>query len=132
VLEQRRQGDVFLQKVDPKTWERYTSGTKVVKASSVLARGEVTGHDHVVSGDVVDVLTNPVRNTSTTSLIPGVQWADGVVWVVVGPGGAVVNHTQFGQIVAEPEHSPVQLPEGVWEVRIQHEYSPETWRRTYD
>lgn len=89
-----RQGDVLLIAANvPEKATVRDSGR------SVLARGEQTGHHHVIQGDV-DVLTLPGVGTFTR----------------VGPDGAELVHD---------EHSTINVPQGDYRVMRQREYSPE-------
>lgn len=99
-LQPGRQGDVLLVPV-----KRHPEATgtplRDPDGSTVLARGEVTGHRHrFAPGSATEL-----RATTTADF----------TLLDVGPDG--------GQLVHE-EHSTVPVPAGRYEVRIQREYDP--------
>lgn len=95
---QMRQGDVFLRPIDvaPKDAVPAPDGL-------ILARGEVTGHKHRLTGGHV------VRSGSQTF--------------------AVLDEPQ--RLVHE-EHAQLHVPKGVYEVVIQREYVESSERRVTD
>jgi hypothetical protein len=96
-----RQGDVALivAAVPPKANVRD-------RGRSVLARGEQTGHHHVLEGDC-EVLTLVGAGT----------------FARVGPAGATLSHD---------EHGAIAVPEGEYLVRRQREWAPRAPVRVAD
>lgn len=109
MTQQYRQGDVLLVRVgdlpaDARPLPR--EGGKVV-----LAHGEATGHHHAVLERDAELFA------------PGEASAAAERYLRVGQGGATVTHQ---------EHAPIALPEGVYEVRRQVEYTPQAIVRVVD
>lgn len=99
-----RQGDVLIKRVRsiPKSATKQETKERIV-----LAYGEVTGHAHAIHDlDKVDVFVG-----------------DGVMYLQVKEGGAVVRHE---------EHGAIALPAGNYERVLQREYSPEAIRNVAD
>jgi hypothetical protein len=104
-----RQGDVLLVPVD---------GTQVPvgalpapldrRGRYVLARGEATGHAHVVAGPSIRVLADP---------------ADPEQLYVEVPAHSRLTHE---------EHGPISVPNGVYRVIRQREYVPGAYRPVAD
>ena len=88
VKNQGTQGDIFLQRI-----EKLPSGLR--KKDEILARGEMTGHNHRVSGQA-QVLVDEF-------------------------GNQFVNVTGEAQVIHE-EHAPVTLSKGVFRVFRQVEF----------
>ncbi len=95
-----RQGDILLKQVPA-----LLKGCKP-NLDCVLARGEATGHAHVVSGGVV------FRDPESERL-----------FVRVTRGTATVVHD---------EHAPITLAPGIYEVVGQREYTADEIRRVSD
>ncbi len=76
----------------------------------ILARGEQTGHNHAVLDRDVELVSTGTGDAADR-------------WLRVGQGGAVIVH---------PEHAPITLPAGDFEVRRQVEYHPAAIRRVAD
>lgn len=77
------------------------------KSGVILARGEITGHSH------------RIQDPRTAEL-----WAHrGVVYLKVLSSAAQLIHE---------EHNTITLPQGVYRVWIQREYTPSAIRRVYD
>lgn len=97
-MNQYAQGDVLLSKGDmPK-------GSKRAKEARIVARGEATGHNHVLVGDAVLF-----------------EDAHGRSWVVVGENGGAIEHTSG----MPPEHEVVIFePNTEWLVDLQVEPDP--------
>jgi len=72
----------------------------------VLALGEATGHSHRLSGKTVQVF----------------QGSDGKKFVRAGTETVLVHD----------EHKHIPLMEGLYEVKLQREYSPQEIRRVQD
>jgi hypothetical protein len=100
-----RQGDILLLRV-----EAIHEKAKPVKANGpiILAEGEATGHHHAVYE--TEGVTLYRRRT-------------GEMFLEVAKPEAEVRH---------PEHGPITLPEGRYEVLRQREYDPERIRRVLD
>jgi hypothetical protein len=80
------------------------NGTKL--SHLTLAEGEVTGHRHQISNGEATLFER-----------------DGVLFLQVLSPTAILTHE---------EHAAVTIPKGMWEIRIQREYSPEGWRYVAD
>jgi hypothetical protein len=101
---QARQGDVLLDNV-----ESIPSAAIPVPASHrgyVLAEGEATGHAHVLCAET---------DTEVTTL-------EEALFIRVGKP-VTVRHE---------EHGPILLPEGIYELAEQVEYTPQAIRRVMD
>lgn len=105
-----RQGDLFIRRVGA-----IPKDAKQMKRESgrvVLAHGEATGHVHGISSPhcrqyaVADEFTKL-----------------GHSWIEVKGKGAVLHHE---------EHSPIQLPPGIFRVIRQRTYTPERLIRVAD
>lgn len=84
---------------------------KQERLSRVIARGEVSNHSHVITGDAV------VRNEN------------GEIIVSVGSEGAVLKHLlesewMQGNEVWTQEHTDIPLKEGEYKFIQQQEYDP--------
>ena len=102
-----RQGDLLLVPVaslPEQTWEA-GSGRRLV-----LAEGEATGHAHVIVDDRAELRREAFWN--------------GRRFVVVEEGATVA--------LEHDEHDTLSVPAGVYEVRIQREYSPRGFRQVSD
>lgn len=105
-MKQYRQGDVFIEAV-----EALPAGAQALERKGgrlILAEGEATGHHHAVLERDAELLTTAAA-------------AD--LWLRVGSGGATVTHE---------EHGAIEVPEGIYRIRRQREYSPEAIRRVAD
>jgi hypothetical protein len=103
-----RQGDVLLipvGRIPERCWPVSREGGRLV-----LAEGEATGHAHVID--------DPRAVEWRVS-----RWG-GSRLVVVGDGGPV--------LLEHAEHDALQVPAGVYEVRVQREYTPRGQRRVRD
>ncbi len=102
----RRQGDVYLARI-----KELPGGAKSIK-NHVLARGEVTGHDHlVIDGEVFMDET-------------------GKLYVVAVDGKTKLRHQDQGGNVAE--HLPIDIEDGIYELHLERNFSPEEERRVLD
>lgn len=103
--EQVRQGDVYVRR------GRIPAGAAPVPLDPikgvVLAYGEVTGHAHVVQGDV--------------ELLSVADQADRFLRV----------RSRTAMLVHD-EHGPITIERGTYRIRIQREYSPEAIRNVVD
>lgn len=110
-----RQGDVWVEKVDPQKAAEVLAVIKAqkveptkstVEGRTVLAYGEVTGHHHSLE-------------TETAHRFE----IGGMVWLVVDQP-TVLEHQ---------EHGPIQLEPGLYEIGIQRQYEPAVYERpVYD
>lgn len=102
-----RQGDVYLERIDSLP----ATVTKLARENGrvVLAHGEVTGHHHSLCEPDVDLHTSPD--------------AVGVTFLEVREAMAALTHQ---------EHATIELPQGVYRVTRQREYSPEAIRNVAD
>jgi hypothetical protein len=95
-----RQGDVLLVRMDgqkPEAQETVKDG--------VLARGEATGHAHRIAPE-------------------DLQAGKAKVFYMAEPRRMIVEAFEPVRLVHE-EHKPITLAPGVYEVRLQREYTPE-------
>ena len=104
-----RQGDVLLVPVAPSEVPSAALATPVDRRGRfVLARGEATGHAHVVAGPGLRVLADPV---------------DADLLFVDVPTKGVLTHD---------EHGSIHLPSGHYRVIRQREYIPGSYRPIAD
>src|SRR5262249_17383047 len=93
------QGDVLLVRVDGDLTPDALSLPRDARRGVVLAEGEATGHAHVIADDAATLYA--------------------------------AGDTRF-LLVCEPvrlrhqEHAPIEVPPGLYRVRMQREYSPRT------
>ena len=99
-----RQGDVLFKQV-----KKVPEGGKV-RVSGHILEGEVTGHIHQVAE----------ANLEDCELM---EVGDGLFLNVSSEGGISIVH---------PDHNPIQLPSGRYEIVRQREYSPEEIRNVRD
>mgnify|MGYP001038820267 CR=1 FL=1 len=97
-----RQGDVLFVPID-----RLPEGAKLEKGRKTVAYGEVTGHHH----DVVAVKGKAEVFSLEDNLFARVE------------GDVQVTHQ---------EHDTLAIEEGLYEIRIQQEYTPQAVRRVLD
>jgi hypothetical protein len=104
-----RQGDVL---VTPISRDLLPAGlvpaARDARGRMVLARGEATGHAHVVTGDRVALLCPPGAPQSLYLLVDG--------------------HARL----AHDEHGPIPVPAGAYLVIRQREYVPGSFRMIAD
>lgn len=104
-----RQGDVLVHPIDRSEIPAgLVPAARDARGRLVLARGEATGHAHVVSGAGVTLWTLPDQTEPSILLIDG-----------------------YGRLGHE-EHGPIPLPAGAYRVVRQREYLPGTWRPVAD
>lgn len=109
-----RHGDIYLIETDLKR-EEHERGAPVelkVREDRMVARGEATGHVHVIDGG-----TLYVREDGTLVLE-----ADSMTQI-----RHVMETT--GELV---EHGVIQIEPGLYDVRVQREYQPDGWRQVAD
>lgn len=99
-----RQGDVMLVKINGIEKEKCAKA-KPINGRIILAHGEVTGHHHSIDSDSAD------------------WWKNGDDQFV-----ELHNPTQL----IHQEHSPIDLPVGIYRVIRQREYTPEAIRNVAD
>lgn len=99
-----RQGDVALVEMDkvPDLTER---GKEVVRGRVVLALGEITGHSHVLAGEVAEF---------------------------VAPSGARMVWVEAPAEVVHQEHAAIEILPGWYWVQQQREYQPDAIRNVAD
>jgi len=93
-----RQGDILIIPI-----ETLPSGESKELKDKVIARGETTGHKHLLRGAQLLMIANAMY--------------------VVAKKAAMVTHEEHGQI---------DLPAGNYLVRRQQEYTPAGWRQVHD
>ncbi|AEV83540.1 hypothetical protein ACWT_2901 [Actinoplanes sp. SE50] len=103
-----RQGDVLIVPVPPAGVPACAPVPRDPRGRMVLARGEATGHAHVVGG-------------------PGVR----LVADLDDPERMFVEVPAHGRVSHE-EHGPIALPSGVYRVIRQREYVPGAFRPVAD
>lgn len=95
----KRQGDLLFERIEQLPTNRLVE-------DKIIARGETTGHAHVLEGD-----TAVLRRSAASLLIDAPD------------GGAVVHD----------EHDRIELEPGIWMVHVQQEYvSPTETTAVYD
>lgn len=118
------QGDIIIEKVDAAPRKSSAVGNACGSQfgvdpdkSAVLARGEVTGHRHRFTGDSGVTLFRDdglARDVPTELYIGHVK--------VPAPGASLVHE----------EHDAITLPEGVYRIRRQREWTAEAARVVAD
>ena len=100
---QAHQGDIFFKPLSavPKGYVYDADLSK--RGRIVLAEGEVTGHFHAIEEDKDTVVLSPTDKKAIDELILDVRNPEGVT-------------------VAHPEHGPIHLAPGLWQVKRQREY----------
>jgi hypothetical protein len=112
---QKRQGDIFFKKVDPKVAkkmkQKYTVETKEGdERGTIVAHGEVTGHAHALEN--VDGVT---------------------LWTEAGKLAEVMLlEVKKATSVNHEEHTAFTLDEGWYEVKRAKEYTPSGWKVVAD
>lgn len=97
-----RHGDVLIDKIDS-----IPEGLKV-RPNRVLAYGEITGHSH------------RIQDPETAQIW---EAGDGTLYLeIVAPQATIVHE----------EHLPITLPQGLYHVWYQREYTPQAIRRVID
>lgn len=91
-----RQGDVMLRRVDALPGDFKADG--VTKTNLMVAEGEVTGHSHVLEGEVKEFMDELERRFVELS------------------AETPLTHQ---------EHSTIAVPPGLYEIVRQREYAPE-------
>jgi hypothetical protein len=97
-----RQGDVLFVPV-----KALPDGAKLEK-TKIVAYGEATGHNHALVAD--------------TKSVADVYSLEGQLFALVSGDVSVVHQ----------EHAALPVEEGVYEIRIQREYTPEAVRQVMD
>jgi len=103
-----RQGDVLLVRTDRPLGGQARPVPREA-GRVVLARGEATGHAHAIDSPLAELF----------------EEQDGRLYLRVSAGAEPVR-------LIHQQHDPIALPPGVYEVRRQHEYTPEAIRRVID
>jgi hypothetical protein len=102
VTEMYRQGDLLFIRVND------IPEDATVKASGVIAEGEVTGHTHAIAHPGVDAVLK------------------------IAAGIAYIQAMQDVTPIVHQEHNTIELPAGNWVVHRQREYTPEGYRTVQD
>ena len=89
----------------------------------VLARGEASGHEHVIAGEA------EVYDLHTPEIVPGYKGAMSATMVLVN-GKAQLAHLIGDQPTGE--HDPIDLDPGLYWRLTQWEYQPGAIRRVMD
>ena len=104
-----RQGDVLVVPIDPSELpDGLVPAPRDRGGRMVLARGEATGHAHVVTGEGLTLLCLP----------------DDIE--------AMFLHVRVYGRVGHEEHAPIALPVGYYRIVRQREYLPGSIRRVAD
>lgn len=103
-----RQGDVIIIQTDKKAMKGADKEIPREGGRVVLAHGEVTGHSHAIA----DLNAMFVLNEQTMKR-----------YLEVKDAPVKLRHE---------EHAEIQLPAGVYEIRIQNEYTPQGLRQVAD
>lgn len=99
---QARQGDIYFTRVEEGT---IPEEAEVIK-DGIIARGESTGHTHMISNASQAVLM----------MVAGI---------------AYIKAMQDCQIVHQ-EHGTIDLPAGEWQITYQKQYTPKGWNPILD
>jgi len=102
--EQVRQGDVFFYPI-----EKLPEGAVFEKGRRIVAEGEATGHHH----KLVEVDTESRAE-------------------IYSLGEQLFAKVQGDVIVSHQEHPALAVDEGLYQIRIEREYTPEEVRRVLD
>lgn len=109
IEQQAAQGDVLFRRV----WEIPDGAVEQKQTKQIIVAHSETGHHHAIDNAAGNVWLYSTPNEL-------------VSYLKVGGYADVVHHRAFDT------HDPIRLPEGVWEIRRQREWSPEGWRRVED
>lgn len=108
---QAAQGDMVLRRID-----KLPDGVKPIEAECgkyILAHSE-TGHNHVIrQQDGVSFFANDNNPL--------------IAYLVVDNTKCLLEHER-----SFDTHSPIEIGNGIYEIRRQREYTPEGWRRAAD
>jgi hypothetical protein len=107
------QGEMLVRRVDG-----FKNAAKDMVAEQgvfILAHSE-TGHHHVIDRETVSV------QEQTENVPEGM----GILQMIVKSPSAITH------LRATDTHEPLMLGAGLWEVRLQREYTPEGYRRVAD
>ena len=104
-----RQGDVYFIPA-----ARIPAGGKK-RENGTVAYGEVTGHSHRLDG-------------ASTAIAEVLECGEGGLFLRVSEEGLSIGGATF----VHEEHGPIHLPPGNYEIRIQREYVPGSFRTVID
>ena len=104
------QGDVFIKRIDklPDNLQPATAQN----GKHIVAHSE-TGHNHTVLEKNAQLLIDKTN--------------DFIAYLKVDAGGALLEHER-----SFDTHETIKIPEGIYEIRRQREYTPEGYRRAQD
>jgi hypothetical protein len=107
------QGEMLIRRVSG-----FTAASKDMEPENgvfILAHSE-TGHHHVIERE----------NVSVKEQTEGVPEGMGILQMIVDSPSTITH------LRSTDTHEPLMLGEGLWEVRLQREYTPEGYRRVAD
>ena len=107
------QGEMLIRRVDGFNGTRKEMETE--NGKFILAHSE-TGHHHVIDREHVQVFEQ------TENVPEGM----GILQMIVN------SPSEITHLRSTDTHEPLMLGEGLWEVRLQREYTPEGYRRVAD
>ncbi len=107
-MRQVRQGDIYLI---PITILNTKKLKQIGEKNYTLAMGEISGHGHIVHGDV-KIFSNNIKGRNPQSQI----------LIQVGDGKASLKH-EFTDGIWTKEHFPIEIEPGIYEVVRQRELS---------
>ena len=115
-----RQGDILLAGVDALPDGLWEPAAVSQDGRTVVAYGESTGHAHAVVGEegAVTLLERPATATDGADTVEAVER-----YLQIGRSGATLVHE---------EHAAIKVPEGLYRVIRQREYTPEALRLVAD
>lgn len=86
-----RHGDVKIEKI-----AALPRGTRRIVSDRIVARGESTGHVHIITGGDAEVLE-----------------IEGDLYLTVGESGIAITHKEHGQL---------EIPVGIYKIGLDREY----------
>ena len=107
------QGEMLIRRVSG--FKDKAEAMKSENGKFILAHSE-TGHHHVIDRENVSV------STQTENVPEGM----GILQMIV-EAPSTIEHLR-----TTDTHEPLMLGEGLWEIRLQREYTPEGYRRVAD
>jgi len=99
-----RHGDVILEKISSTDL-----GIKIQSGNIVLAEGEATGHAHRITSEYAELYETPANDNGVRLLL-----------------------LKCPAMLLHEEHKALELPAGLFRVRIKRQYSPDGWQKGVD
>jgi len=105
-----RQGDVLFIQMEIRNIERMKEDLSKLERTTVVARGEATGHTHELS------------DPDSAILVEVGGWFRIERYDSRRHDFRIVLHTDTGATIKHPEHGHLNLPKGTYMIRNQREY----------